>query len=394
MKGEWSFRVALLGLLGILLPCLAAADTPWSAIMSGKRVDADPSKKYILKEEHGPWIIMACSFSGENAEKQARELVLELRKRYRLDAFIHAVDFKLEDLNANAQSINASPHRHQYHAMTENPKAFRDGALKEIAVVVGNFPAVDDPEAQRALQKLKSTDPECLNVKEDQPQSRSLAGWRMLQAKVQEILPAGEITGRKHRGPMAHAFITRNPLLPEEYFSPKGGVDELVLRMNKGVEHSLLDCPGKFTVQVAHFTGEVIMNQGDIRAIESGEKLGPESAQQSLSDAAEKAHDLTEALRLKGWEAYEFHDRYSSLVTVGSFDSMGTPRSDGVTEINPQIFRILETFKATAVPGAQQGAMTIRSLVGIYFDAQPIPVEVPKRSISRALTQRLEMAGE
>jgi len=45
-----------------------------------------------------------------------------------------------------------------------------------------------------------------------------------------------------------------------------------------------------------------------------------------LEAAAEKAHRLAKALRMKGYDAYEFHDRYASIVTVGSFNSAGTPR--------------------------------------------------------------------
>jgi hypothetical protein len=148
-------------------------------------------------------------------------------------------------------------------------------------------------------------------------------------------------------------------------------------------------------VQVAHFTGEVIINQNEIRAIETGAKAGPESTKQGLADAAQKAHELTEGLRMKGFDAYEFHDRYASLVTVGSFDSVGTPRPDGKIEINPQVHQIIEVFRAKpgGVPG-RPDAMKIESLVGIFFDVQPIPVEVPKRSIRRQLTQRLDMAGE
>ena len=41
------------------------------------------------------------------------------------------------------------------------------------------------------------------------------------------------LTGRKHKGPLAHAFITTNPLLPADYYAPKGGVDEFVRRLNK-----------------------------------------------------------------------------------------------------------------------------------------------------------------
>ena len=119
-----------------------------------------------------------------------------------------------------------------------------------------------------------------------------------LQASVREL--PQYIEGRRQTGPLAHAFITRNPLLPEDYFVPKGGVDDLVLKINKNVKYSLLDCPGKYTVQVAHFTGEVIINQSEIRAIETGAKAGPESTKQGLAAAAEKAHELTEALRHEG----------------------------------------------------------------------------------------------
>ena len=389
MIGKWTFRIAALSLmLGIQATAISRADTPWSNLLATSRVEADPAKPYTLKEEHGPWIIIACSFNGEKAQKQAHDLVLELRQRYRVEAFIHRVDFKLDDPNGNVQPLFASPHRHVYQMVTENPKAFRDGAIKEIAVVVGNFPAIDDPNAQKALQKLKSANPECLRSNQE---DRSLSGWRSLQASVKDLPQF--IEGRRQTGPLVHAFITRNPLLPEVYFAPKGGVDELVLKINKPVKHSLLDCPGKYTVQVAHFTGEVIINQSDIRAIETGAKAGPESTNQGLAAAAEKAHELTEALRIKGYDAYEFHDLNASLVTVGSFDSVGTPRPDGRIEIDPQVHRIIERFRAKpgGVPG-RPDAMKIESLVGIFFDVQPIPVEVPKRSIGRQLTQRLDAA--
>ena len=71
----------------------------------------------------------------------------------------------------------------------------------------------------------------------------------------------GKLSGRSGRGPMGRAFFTRNPLLPREYFVPKG-VDDFVAKMNQGVEHSLLDCPGRYTVQVATFRGKTILQTG------------------------------------------------------------------------------------------------------------------------------------
>ena len=395
MIGKWVFRIAALPLLlSIQATAISRADTPWFNLLTTSHVEADPAKAYTLTQEHGPWIIMACSFNGEHARKQAHDLALELRKRYRMEAFVHQMDFKLDDPNGNVPPLCASPHRKVYHKVTENPKAFRDGAIEEIAVVVGNFPVIDDPDAQQTLRKLKSADPECLHAKQEDSESRSLAAWRALQASVRDLPQFVE--SRKQNGPLAHAFITRNPLLPEEYFAPQAGVDDLVQKINKDVKYSLLKCPGKYTVLVAHFSGEVILNQSEIQAIESGAKPGPESTKQTLAAAAEKAHELTEALRIKGWEAYEFHDLNSSQVTVGSFDSVGTPRPDGMIEVNnPQVNQIIEVFRAkSAGVAGEPGAVQPRSLVGIYFDAQPIPVEVPKCSISRQLTQRLETASQ
>jgi len=368
---------------------VSRADNPWSNLLTTNRVEADPANAYTLREEHGPWIIIACSFNGVNAQQQAHDLVLELRKVFHMEAFVHRMDFKLDDPNSNVQPLFASPHRYVYEMVTEN-KAFRDGTIKEIAVVVGNFPAIDDPDAQKALQKLKSADPKCLHASQEE---RSLAGWRSLQAGVKDLPQF--IERRKQTGPLAHAFITRNPLLPEDYFVPKGGLDELVVKMNQNVKHSLLNCPGKYTVQVATFTGKVIIKQEDIRNIERGLEPGPETAEQGLAEAGMKAHELTEALRMKGYEAYEFHDRYASLVTVGSFDSVGTPRPDGKIEINPQVHQIIEVFRGqSANVDGPPGAMHLRSLVGIFFDVQPIPVEVPKRSIRRQLTRQLDMARD
>jgi hypothetical protein len=261
----------------------------------------------------------------------------------------------------------------------------RPGEIEETAVVVGNFPALDDPAAQKALQTLRHAEPESLKVDDGKATSRTLASLRAIQQDIQnQFLPAD--SEKRKRGPMGHAFISTNPLLPPDYYAPKKGIDEMVLRMNKGVTYSLLDCPGKYTVQVAHFMGKVVINQREIAAIENGKPM-----QSGLTKAAEKAHILTEALRMKGYEAYEFHDRFASIVTVGSFNSVGTPRRDGKIEINPAVHHIMKLFAAQPqkLPGLPDGPLAPVQVVGILCDIQPIPVEVPKRSISRELAQGL-----
>jgi hypothetical protein len=124
----------------------------------------------------------------------------------------------------------------------------------------------------------------------------------------------------------------------------------------------------------------VILDQKKIRAIEQGEGFATR-----LDTAADKAHRLTEALREKGVEAYEFHDRYESIVTVGSFDAVGSPREDGRIEINPAVHKIMQNYGARQqeLPGGSLApGLMPQSLGGIAYDVQPVPVEVPKRSIA------------
>ena len=132
-------------------------------------------------------------------------------------------------------------------------RRFRRGnEVRELAVLVGDFTSIDDPQAQQTLERIKSLQPDALNVDADQT-AQSMAEVRRWQEAVLEKLGKSQ-----KRGPMGQAFFTRNPLLPREYFVPKG-VDPFVAKMNAGVEHSLLECPGKFTIQVATFRGKTIL---------------------------------------------------------------------------------------------------------------------------------------
>ncbi|MCA9204891.1 MAG: hypothetical protein KDA59_17675, partial [Planctomycetales bacterium] len=69
-----------------------------------------------------------------------------------------------------------------------------------------------------------------------------------------------------------------------------------------------------YTVQVATFGGEVTVDPNKVEKLSNSR-----DASDKLVVAADKAHRLTLALRRRGVEAYEFHDRFASIVTVGSF---------------------------------------------------------------------------
>lgn len=352
----------------------AGATPPWQKMALFKQVEANPNKTYPLSDDHGPWVIMALTFSGDEAGEQADELVQELRSKFKLRAYRYdkTFDFSKGETGRRVDQFG-EPVKMNY----------RVKEMREIAVVVGDFRSVDDPEAQQVLKKLRYLHPDCLDLRKREKEGKK--DYRTLGQLRDGLLE--KITDKNHRplGPMRHAMITTNPLLPDDYFQPKG-LDPLVVTMNEPVKYSLLKCPGKYTCKIATFTGSVTVNQELIEDIQKNKK----KFQSRLEDAAAKAHEMTTALRAKGFEAWEFHDRYASMVTVGSFDVVGTPRSDGQIEINPQLHKIMETFSAPKTTLAGQSMpkignpYVVRTKIGeIACDVQAMPVQVPRRSISR-----------
>jgi hypothetical protein len=286
-----------------------------------------------LAQENGPWLIVAASFSGAGAEDQAQALANELRSRYRFPAYIHEMNFKQEE-NLPGRGID------EYGASTR--RRFQREEVHELAVLVGDFRAIDDPEAQQTLERIKTLKPEALSVDLEKT-AQSMAQVRRFEDAVLEKL------GKKRkRGPMGQAFFTRNPLLPREYFVPKG-VDPFVAKMNEGVKHSLLDCPGAYTIRVARFRGKTILQPNDKeepsrKSLWSRQKVEEDNP---LIEAAENAHLLTEELRAHGWEAYEFHDRNESVVTIGAFAQVAQQLPDGRMMPAPGVEKIVKTFGAS-----------------------------------------------
>ncbi len=365
----WAVIFVLAGLAGV-----SHATPPWKKLIPFKKVEADPNVDYWITEEHGPWMIMATSFAGPGAEQQARELVMEIRSKYRLPAFMHKRHFDYtEPVVGLGLNKYGGPKRMRHQKATE---------FDEIAVLVGNYNDHQDPATQDDLETIKTAQPVCLDIRGEKGKNTSqrFVGLRELQRLV-NLDP-----DKQKRGPMRRAFVVRNPLLPKEFFVAEG-LDPFVVEMNERVKHSLLKNPATFTVRVASFQGESAFQgekdeEGEGKAGFLG--LPTKGAPNKLEIAAENAHRLTEALRERGIEAYEFHDRFESIVTIGSFETVGTPRQDGKIEINPAVLKIMNTYGAQrdALPNSSSQAVRPRSLDGVRFDVQPMPVRVPKASLA------------
>ncbi|HZN32757.1 MAG TPA: hypothetical protein VFB80_03030 [Pirellulaceae bacterium] len=366
LRANWLTAVLLLVTgLAASWPASAQAAPPWATLIPFKKIEADPNKSYELEEKHGPWIIMAASFAGAAAEQQAHDLVMELRQKFKLEAYTFRQSFDFsKPVEGNGLSKYGGRRR---------MRNLYNNRFDEIAVVVGNFQTLDDPQLDKTLERLKYARPQVFQREENKSAQRMNTIRDFYRVVVND-------PSRKSKGPMGAAFATRNPLLPKELFTAKG-LDPFVAGMNRDLPHSLLNCPGRYTVRVATFRGVDTMKPAEFERLTTQERK-----YSKIDEAALKASELCKQLRQQGVEAYEFHDRTESIVTIGSFAEVGQPRIDGKIEINPAIHRIMEAYGPIKQlkPGTNMEEVYARVQNGLRFDPQPLPVEVPKQSIAAA----------
>ncbi|MEM1068520.1 MAG: hypothetical protein AAGI63_06475, partial [Planctomycetota bacterium] len=143
---------------------------------------------------------------------------------------------------------------------------------------------------------------------------------------------------------------------------------------------------GNYTVVVKTFEGLGAIVDG-----KANKKFSP--SEKRMNDYLIKAEKMTVALRKQGVEAYQFHDRYRSIVTVGSFDRLGRELPNGKFEYASNIRKVIREYsalnvnpeRARQVPDgmrgiAANGVASDGKVIAIPFDVQPTPIAVPKQS--------------
>ncbi|MFM8893683.1 MAG: hypothetical protein ACKOTB_19090, partial [Planctomycetia bacterium] len=348
--------VCLLVAAGCTVCGVEAQGQGWLPTSWFSQESVDPKAMFPLAEADGPWLVLATTFRGEGAREDARRLVQELRGAHKLKAYTHEKSF---DFTGNQRGLGLNP-----DGTPKKMRFARSEQVTEVAVLVGDFASFDDPRGQKMLAKVKGLHPQ------------SLAGGGGKSQSFSEFRRMMGIDKNAAKGPMHLAFVIPNPLLPEDFFA-RQQIDQFVLDMNADVTHSLLDCPGHYSVRVATFTGNGTFDQ---KAIEQGGK--DLELRGRLVEAAEQAHRLTEKLRRNGWQAWEFHDRESSVVCVGSIEQLVVPGANGGSSPNPEIVRIVRELGPD--PGKlAAGQIMPRSIDGILLDVHPRPIDVPRTPTSR-----------
>ena len=299
----------------------------------GKSVEADPQKEYKLTEMEGPYLIFAVAFSGPTARQDANALVLELRKTKKWNAFVYEKNF-VADLNKDFNQA-----KNPYTGRTARYK--NSSNETEFAVLIGNFSSLEDKQMEKTLAEVRKFSVESLKGK-----------------------------GITNPFSMAFAFSLANPMLPPE--NQRGVVDPYIASINEKRQYSLLKNPHRYTVQIATFTGQTIW-EGSASALDKLSSANS-SKMTELEKGEKAAIKLCKVLRERGVEAYEFHDRYSSIVTVGGFDQPLRQMPNGTTVPDQQVQQIIEQYQARV----DRGSPKIVVIDGIECDPRPVIVEVPR----------------
>jgi hypothetical protein len=276
-----------------------------------------PIEPFVITKQNGPFMVLAHTFRGPDAARYAQALVIELRNKFQLPAYIFFA--KIQPGRSNIRGIPpTAPVPVQEGEQMMPPEKYRN--YDEAAVLVGDCKTVED--ARELLKTVKKLRPESLD------KLPSIYAWRMG-------------TGLKR------AILTTNPLVAAQYLYPGRGVplkpgqvidpsvvtaafetahkpDPLLKRMNRG-PHTVYSCPGPFVLQVAEFSGRSTTN---IQA--AGMLNERELAKSPLAAAADEAEKLAEALSKarslnKGLRPYVLHDRTSSKVFLGPFRNGNDP---------------------------------------------------------------------
>ena len=180
----------------------------------------EPVEPYLLTKDVGPFMVLARVFRGPESERMALALVKELRGEYQLPAFI----LRNQGLSGQEHDPGRSADLRSEVKMADIGMPEKIRTFDEAAVLVGNEKTLADSE--KLLHRVRKLNPKCL---EGMPKMYS---WR---------------TG------LCYAIRTTNPYAPAQTLYQQTR-DKLVVQMNGGLR-SIVNCPGRYSLQVAEFTG-------------------------------------------------------------------------------------------------------------------------------------------
>lgn len=304
---------------------------------------------WTVYPDAGEWMVLAASYSCEEAKDLAFQLAQIVRTKHKTAAYVfHYVDEERQRM------------REQWEKMRElHPDIrLRERTIRvqeHWGVLVGGFKDMDD--AHEFLQDVR---------KWELPQLRLRSG----NVPYDTELVYDKETRRMVRAPVnpfLSAMVVRNPTIKRE--KPRREEDYAFLKkLNSEEEYNLLKCRKPWTLAIKQYNGLTMIKPvlGEKKGLL--ERLWPfsnDNQGEMLNAAAHNAHELAKTLRQLGFESYVLHTRASSIVTVGGFDSLEDPR---IEQTRKQVFTLVEQVRAANKNNHDP----------LQLFANPLPMQVPQ----------------
>jgi hypothetical protein len=284
----------------------------------------DPNQDIQVVPQLGPWMICVTTYTGPEAPVMARQLAMELRNSYKTGSYVF--NHGAEERRKEYQRVKAIVDKQREYLSKNNlpldyPIRVRYMRIEEqCAVMIGGFPT--EEAARRGLdsvRKLPPPDPK--KVKLDK------ANVSVTEAE-QPNRPADTNKTKTlysdYINPFHRAFVCRNPAIKQQEHVQEQKWDMASLRrLNTGESFCLLDCKKPLTLVVKQFqTPHVVEGREKKESVLDAIGLGKTD---HVDSAAHSAHNLAELLRKAKLESYVLHTKYTSIVTVGGYDSLEDP---------------------------------------------------------------------
>jgi hypothetical protein len=306
-----------------------------------------PLDPYLLRVEHGPFMVAAHTFRGPEATRYALALALELQQQYRLPAYVFHL--KIQPGGSNVRNVQPTAPPSVANGDVPAPEKFR--VFDEAAVLVGNCKTID--EAEKLLKHVKKIKPQCLDA------LPSIWGHRKGQGLYRAYITANPLQAAQNLYPgrnpkYAGALPTQDgqavdPFVMTTALEKAHKPDPLVKRMNGG-PRSITKCPGPYTLQVAEFTGRTSPDPKDPRFQNEG-FFRKSPLITAADDAEQLAANLAKCKALDdALQPYVYHDRVRSIVTIGSFTGPDDPNLARLMNAMPAINGELLSKKFTMLP--------------------------------------------
>jgi hypothetical protein len=338
----------------------------------------------------GPWMVCVQSYVTKEAPEWARQLAGELRSnpQYRLPAYVFT--YGLEERRREYERVKHQLDRHRealkekdlpflYAPRKEDgpdsagaglsedlPLAYMTRLLKvqhipvQCAVLVGGY--TNEDAANRALLNIKNL---------PAPDENKIKMDIKFYGSDEDPNRPGKLKKDSGVGmyvnPFKRAFVCRNPSIKQEQVAAANdGMDMNVLRrLNDGEAYTLLNCKKPITLAIKQFqTFTTVQTKDEPNVLQQFGFLTRKG--EGVDQAAHDAHNLVEYLRQSKLDAYVLHTKFSSVVTVGGFDSLQDPN-----------LRAMEATLSERLPALDNSLRRLNQGKSMMFFPRPMPMKVP-----------------